>query len=81
MLILIFLGLLVIIALLAPWLISAFAALFALVATLFLFGVFLTGGVIACKSYSSNPCRQQARMEKRIKKITDAANKANSQKG
>lgn len=81
MLILIFLALLVIIALLAPWLISAFAALFAVVATLFLFGAALTGGVIACKSYARDIDRQQARMEKRVKKITDAANKANSQKG
>lgn len=77
--ILIFLGLLVIIVFLAPWLLSAFATLFALGATLILFGVVLACGVIAWKSFTSDLEWQQARMEKRIKKITDAANKANSQ--
>jgi len=80
--ILIFLALLVIIVLLAPWMLGVLAAVFvaggAAFAVVFVIGAVVLALGVAWITYFSNPARQQARLERRIKKITDAANRANS---
>ena len=82
--VLIFLALLVLIVILAPWLLGVFAALFALWGVIVIpiaicSAVALVVGIWWI-DYNGNFDRQQRRLDKRIKKITDAANRANSQK-
>lgn len=78
---LILLALLVIIVLLAPWVLGILATVF--VAGGVAFAVFCVGaallfGVVTLVlRHAYDPVKQQERLEKRAKKLTDAANRAN----
>lgn len=82
--VLIFLALLVIIVLLAPWLLGVFAAIFAVWGVIVIPVAICSAVALAVGiwwiNYNVNFDRQQKRLEKRIKKITDEANRANARK-
>ncbi|WP_458718327.1 hypothetical protein [Pseudomonas gregormendelii] len=82
--VLIFIALLIIIVLLAPWMLGVFAGLLAVWGVIII-PIAIVGGLVliiglSWIDFSGNPKRQQKRLEKRIKKMTDAANKANARK-
>ena len=82
--VLIFIALLIIIVLLAPWMLGVFAGLLAAWGVIVI-PIAVVGGLALVIGlwwidFSGDPNRQQRRLEKRIKKTTDAANKANARK-
>ncbi|MNJ63208.1 hypothetical protein [Pseudomonas sp. DG56-2] len=77
---LILLALIVIIVLLAPWTLGLFAAAFSVWALIAIIaGACFVIGMLWL-NYSSDPDREQKRLEKRIQRITQEANRANARK-
>ncbi|MFG0924702.1 hypothetical protein ACF8SB_03180 [Pseudomonas sp. CJQ_8] len=78
---LILLALLVIIVLIAPWMIAIIAAVVVAGGAAFaIFGIaaaLVLGATALWLRHAYDPVKQQERLEKRAKKLTDAANRAN----
>lgn len=77
---LIFAALLVIIVLLAPWTLGWLLAAFSVWAVVAVVVAVCGGLAMLWLNYSTDYDREQKRLEKRIKKITEEANRANARR-
>ncbi|WP_342622633.1 hypothetical protein [Pseudomonas alkylphenolica] len=77
---LIFAALLVIMVLLAPWTLGWLLAAFSVWAVVAVIVAVCGGAAMLWLHYSTDYEREQKRLEKRIKKITEEANRANARR-